>query len=70
MAGNNYLPTDYQAFIHLSRYSRWLPDENRRESWQETVFRLINFIYYHTDRNLGVKLDEETLKKLEYSIIS
>ena len=25
--GNNYLPTDYQTFIHASRYARWLPDE-------------------------------------------
>jgi len=23
---NNYLPTDYQEFIHLSRYARWLGD--------------------------------------------
>ena len=35
--GNNYLPTDYQTFIHASRYARWLPDEGRRESWIETV---------------------------------
>lgn len=30
---NNYLPTDYQAFIHTSRYARWLEDEGRRETW-------------------------------------
>ena len=27
---NNQLPTSYQEFIHLSRYSRWLPEEGRR----------------------------------------
>ena len=36
---SNYLPTDYQAFIHTSRYARWLEDSQRRESWPETVER-------------------------------
>ena len=31
--------TDYQKFIHLSRYARWLDTENRRETWEETVKR-------------------------------
>lgn len=40
---NNKLPTIYQDFIHLSRYARWLPEEKRRETWEETVNRYINF---------------------------
>ena len=39
---SNYLPTDYQAFIHTSRYARWLDDEGRRENWGETVDRYIS----------------------------
>ena len=39
---NNYLPTDYQAFIHTSRYARWLETEQRRESWSETVERYMD----------------------------
>ena len=39
---NNYLPTDYQAFIHTSRYARWLEKEQRRETWPETVERYMN----------------------------
>lgn len=35
--------TDYQRFIHASRYARWLPDENRRETWKETVDRYTGF---------------------------
>jgi len=31
----------YQQFIALSRYARWLPNENRRETWDETVRRFI-----------------------------
>jgi ribonucleoside-diphosphate reductase alpha chain len=38
---NNYLPTDYQNFIAISRYARWLPEEQRRENWAETVDRYI-----------------------------
>lgn len=33
------LPTDFQSFIHKSRYARWLESENRREDWSETVKR-------------------------------
>ena len=40
------LPTQYQNFIALSRYARWLPDEKppRRETWKETVDRYISFM--------------------------
>ena len=70
MERSNYLPTEYQAFIHMSRYSRWVADQNRRETWTETVYRLINFICMHVDKNLGVQLDEETLARLEEAILT
>ena len=38
------LPTVYQNIIGLSRYARYMPDKNRRETWEETVGRLINYI--------------------------
>ena len=41
---NNYLPTDYQSFIHKSRYARWLDKEGRRETWGETVSRYMENI--------------------------
>ena len=44
---NNQLPTSYQEFIHLSRYSRWLPEEGRREVWGETVGRYFDFFTDH-----------------------
>jgi len=43
---NNYLPTDYQAFIHTSRYARWLEEQGRRETWDETVHRYMKNIVY------------------------
>ena len=33
----------YQQFIHKSRYARWLPEEGRRERWDETVNRYVDF---------------------------
>jgi len=33
----------YQQYIHKSRYARYLPEEQRRESWSETVNRYLNF---------------------------
>jgi ribonucleoside-triphosphate reductase len=33
----------YQQYIHKSRYARYLPEEKRRESWEETVLRYLDF---------------------------
>ena len=61
---NNYLPTDYQAFIHTSRYARWLEDENRRETWPETVRR-------YMDNVVKPKLKTKTeFKKIEEQILN
>jgi ribonucleoside-triphosphate reductase len=38
------LPTTYQNIIALSRYARYLPDKQRRETWEETVSRLITYL--------------------------
>ena len=36
------LPTDYQSFIATSRYARWREEDQRRETWVETVDRYID----------------------------
>ena len=41
---SNALPTDYQHFIATSRYARWLDDEERRETWGETVTRYVGYM--------------------------
>ena len=33
----------YQQFIHATRYARWIEPEQRRESWDETVDRFMDF---------------------------
>mgnify|MGYP000856839761 CR=1 FL=1 len=56
---NNHLPTDYQTFIHKSRYAKWLPEKGRRENLPETVDRYMDNVV----KPLGEKcpiLDDET----------
>lgn len=36
--------SDYQKFIATSRYARWMSEENRRETWAETVDRYVDNI--------------------------
>ena len=63
---NNYLPTDYQSFIHKSRYARWLDKEGRRESWGETVSRYMdNIVRPVTGDNTYIKQIEEAILSLE-----
>ena len=59
---NNYLPTDYQAFIHTSRYARWLEDEGRRETWGETVDRYVENI-------VGDMVDDKTKDEITSGIL-
>jgi ribonucleoside-diphosphate reductase alpha chain len=72
------LPTDYQRYIHTSRYARYLPDERRRETWEETVGRYIGFFQKNTDKkvlpNMAAGLKHEsggrTLRELKEAIIN
>jgi len=65
-----HLPTPYQQFIHLSRYSRWLETENRRETWEETVNRYFKFFDVHLKENTKCKLDKETREELRKAILN
>lgn len=50
MSAKSNLMDDYQHFITTSRYSRWLEEENRRETWAETVTRYMdNVVAPHVD---------------------
>ena len=66
----NYLPTSYQEFIHLSRYSRWLPEKKRRETWDETVSRYFNFFKEHLDELHQYKVTDKLRKELESAVLS
>lgn len=40
---NNPFPSSYEEFIYKSRYARWIEEEGRRENWDETVVRLVDY---------------------------
>tara|TARA_B110000483_G_scaffold242847_1_gene330066 strand:+ start:337 stop:2232 length:1896 start_codon:yes stop_codon:yes gene_type:complete len=53
---------EYQSFIHKSRYARWLDDKGRRETWEETVNRYVNF---WVERG---QIDQKTSSKMFHAI--
>ncbi len=62
---SNHLPTQYQQFIALSRYARWLPDEGRRETWSETVDRYVdNVVSRKVDDQVVVNQIREAILSL------
>tara|TARA_R100001440_G_scaffold64005_2_gene84265 strand:- start:2316 stop:4286 length:1971 start_codon:yes stop_codon:yes gene_type:complete len=67
---NNYLPTDYQNFIALSRYARWIEEENRRETWSETVDRYVQYMVTHVSKNHNLDLTLELQKEIFNHIVS
>ena len=64
MTTTNHLPTDYQTFIATSRYARWIEEENRRETWAETVGRFIDNIVRPAD------IDSKTINEIEDAILN
>ena len=66
---SNLLPTAYQQFIHKSRYARWIEDDQRRENWDETVSRYVNFMSDHVGKKYH-KLEGVVLDEIEQSILN
>ena len=60
---SNLLPTDYQSFIHQSRYAKYV-DGKGRESWAETVGRYVDNVVRPV---LG---DDSYVNQIEQSILS
>ena len=55
----------YENFIALSRYARWIPEENRRETWGETVDRYFAFMLNHLKQNHNYIPDEKLVAELK-----
>ena len=64
------LPTDYQSFIHVSRYARWINEENRRESWNETVDRYFNYLETRLNDKNNYRLPVELRKELQDAVLN
>lgn len=64
------LPTDYQKFIHTSRYARWVEEEKRRETWDETVNRYVDFMVSHLKNKHDYTPPPETVDAVRGGILS
>lgn len=53
-------------FVYLRTYSRWIPDEQRRETWVETVARYMDFMR----ENLGDKLSAKEYEEVHNAILN
>ena len=57
----------YREYIAASRYARYIDDKGRRETWEETVQRFIDYIF---DRTPAIAEDQETKKELFTAILN
>ena len=60
----------YENFIAISRYARWIPEENRRETWKETVDRYFNFMLKHLKDKHDYVPDKVLLSNLKNAVYS
>ena len=63
------LPTEYQSFIHLSRYARWDYNQRRRETWEETIDRYFNFFKEHLKENCNYDLTDKEIKEIRNAVV-
>ena len=59
------IPTDYQNFIAVSRYARWMEEEGRRETWKETVHRYVDYMSEKVKGQLPKKEIFDAIHNLE-----
>lgn len=59
------MKTDYQKYIHVSRYARWREEDKRRETWDETVQRYLDFF---TLRDMDMPKYTDCMESLRDSI--
>ena len=67
---SNMLPTTYQQFIHKSRYARWLDSEQRREDWDETVDRYVNFMVNQVRGKHNYELPKKDVEEIREAILN
>ena len=63
------LPTPYQEYIHLSRYSRYDYAKNRRETWEETVDRYFDFFKGHLKEQCEYKVPPSVITNIKNAIL-
>lgn len=67
---NGSITDSYRNFIHVSRYSRWIEDQGRRETWVETVDRYMDFMKAHLVKNYNYKENDIKFAQVREAIIN
>jgi ribonucleoside-diphosphate reductase alpha chain len=67
---NGSISDPYKNFIHVSRYSRWLEEKGRRETWVETVDRYMTFMKNHLVKNYNYKEDDIKFAEVKEAILN
>jgi ribonucleoside-diphosphate reductase alpha chain len=65
---NQYIENPYENFIAISRYARWIPTENRRETWGETVDRYFEFMLANLSDKHNYLPDSGLVEEMRKSI--
>ena len=60
----------YRNFIAISRYSKWIEEKGRRESWSETVDRYIDFMKDHLVKNYNYKKNDIKFSQVKDAILN
>ncbi len=60
-----YFSNPLGEFVYYRTYAKWIPEEQRRETWIETVDRYVNFM----KKNLGKKLKDSEYKEVREAIL-
>jgi len=64
----NTIENPYENFIALSRYARWVEEDNRRETWKETVDRYFDFMLNNLNKNFNYVPDEILVSNLKDAV--
>lgn len=64
------LPSDYQSYIHKSRYARFIDEKGRREHWDETVARYFDFFEQELEEHHAYKVPAALRSELEDAVLN
>lgn len=66
---DGYISDPYRSFIHQSRYARWNQEKGRRETWEETIDRYMNFMRNHLKTNNDYELEDKDFNRVRTAVL-
>lgn len=60
----------YRSFISKSRYSKWINEETRRETWEETVDRYVAGMKKKVEQDYSKVISDKTWTKIRSAILN